>query len=195
MVRFHFPSSCLLTTAPQFYCMQLVGNISLILGPVAQYHENSRYYSAIKPAPNPAVDNALPHITIQCPVYKESLRKTIAPSVLWVKKAMQTYAHQGGTSAIFICDDRMQVVSEEERKERMAFYAEHDIGWVARPGNNEDGFVRPGKFKKASNMNYGLALSLKLERHLSALEAAAVAEDDNECLEEWALRLAVQEMY
>lgn len=42
-------------------------------GPVAQYHENSMYYSAVKPDPNPEVDNNLPHITIQLPVYKESL--------------------------------------------------------------------------------------------------------------------------
>ena len=42
-------------------------------GPVAQYHENSMYYSAVKPKPNPEVDNNLPHITIQLPVYKESL--------------------------------------------------------------------------------------------------------------------------
>ncbi|KAJ7082932.1 glycosyl transferase family group 2-domain-containing protein [Mycena belliarum] len=178
-----------------FFCLQLVGNISLILGPVAQYHENSAFYSAVRPAPNPAVDNALPHITIQCPVYKESLRETIAPSVLSVKKAMQTYARQGGTSAIFMCEDGMQLISEEDRQERMAFYANHNIGWVARPGHNKDGFVRKGKFKKASNMNYGLALSLKLEKHLAALEAAGVTEDDGECLEDKAMHLAVEEMY
>jgi hypothetical protein len=40
---------------------------------VNQYHENSMYYSAIKPEPNPEIDNNLPHITIQLPVYKESL--------------------------------------------------------------------------------------------------------------------------
>jgi hypothetical protein len=79
-----------------------------------------------------------------------------APSVLSVKKAMQTYARQGGTSAIFICDDGMQLISEEDRQERMAFYANHNIGWTARPGHNKDGFFRKGKFKKASNMNYGL---------------------------------------
>ena len=45
----------------------------LSLGPVAQYHENSMYYSAIKPEANTEVDNNLPHITIQLPVYKESL--------------------------------------------------------------------------------------------------------------------------
>ncbi|KAJ6477602.1 glycosyl transferase family group 2-domain-containing protein [Mycena sanguinolenta] len=178
-----------------FFCLQLVGNLSLVLGPVAQYHENSAFYSAVKPAPNPAVDNNLPHITIQCPVYKESLHEVIAPSVLSVKKAMQTYARQGGTSAIFICDDGMQLISEADRKERMAFYANHNIGWTARPGHNKDGFFRKGKFKKASNMNYGLAVSLKLEKHLAALEAAGVTEDDGECLEDKAMHMAVEEMY
>ncbi|KAJ6492434.1 glycosyl transferase family group 2-domain-containing protein [Mycena vitilis] len=177
-----------------FFCLQLVGNISLIIGPVAQYHENSAFYSAVKPAPNPAVDNNLPHITIQCPVYKEGLHEVIAPSVLSVKKAMQTYARQGGTSAIFICDDGMQLISEEDRRERMAFYANHNIGWTARPGHNKDGFFRKGKFKKASNMNYGLALSLKLEKHLAALEAAGVSEED-ECLEDQAMHLAVEETF
>lgn len=42
-------------------------------GPIAHYYENSRYYSAIPPKPNKAVDAALPHLTIQMPVYKEGL--------------------------------------------------------------------------------------------------------------------------
>jgi len=49
----------------------------LSIGPVAQYHENSRYYSAIKPAPNAEVDSQLPHVTIELPVYKESLEETM----------------------------------------------------------------------------------------------------------------------
>ncbi|KAF7327342.1 hypothetical protein MKEN_00311800 [Mycena kentingensis (nom. inval.)] len=178
-----------------FFCLQLVGNLSLILGPVAQYHENSAFYSAIKPAPNPAVDNNLPHITIQCPVYKESLQETIAPSMLSIKTAMQTYARQGGTSSIFVCDDGMQLISEELRKERMEFYANHNIGWVARPAHNKDGFLRKGKFKKASNMNYGLALSLRLEKHLAALEAAGENDTEHESLEDRAMHLAVEEIY
>jgi hypothetical protein len=32
--------------------------------------------------------------------------------------------------------------------------------------HGQDGFLRKGKFKKASNMNYGLALSLKVEEKL-----------------------------
>lgn len=44
---------------------------------MAQYHQNSKYYSAVKPAPNPLVDANLPHITIEMPVYKESLTETM----------------------------------------------------------------------------------------------------------------------
>lgn len=86
---------------------------------------------------------------------------------------MQTYSRQGGTSSIFINDDGMQVISPGDRDARMAFYAQHSIGWVARPKHDDspDGFKRAGRFKKASNMNYGLALSLKLEKHLAALQA------------------------
>lgn len=63
----------LMSAAHQFLCSCSVRS----LGPVAQYHENSMYYSAIKPEPNPEIDNNLPHITIQLPVYKESLDHTM----------------------------------------------------------------------------------------------------------------------
>ncbi|KAG5644401.1 hypothetical protein DXG03_008568 [Asterophora parasitica] len=180
-----------------FFCLQLVGNLSLIFGPVAQYHENSQYYSAVRPEPNPEIDNNLPHITIQLPVYKESLELTIGPSIFSIKKAMQTYARQGGTSAIFICDDGLQLISEEDRKERLAFYANHNIGWIARPGHSSkpDGFKRAGKFKKASNMNYGLALSLKLEKFLAQMIADGVEEDPHDCLEDKAMRMAQEEIF
>ncbi|KAI1784588.1 glycosyl transferase family group 2-domain-containing protein [Ganoderma leucocontextum] len=194
----------LLATAPfllcvsLFFSLQIVTNVSYILGPVAQYHENSKYYSAVKPAPNKLVDTNLPHITIQMPVYKESLTETIAPSVYFLKKAMQTYARQGGTSSIFINEDGMQLLPEEERQARIAFYADHNIGWVARPPHSSapDEYKRAGRFKKASNMNYGLALSLKLERHLLELEAQELAgtlEPSDEALEDRALKLAVEE--
>ena len=90
---------------------------------------------------------------------------------------MQTYARQGGTSSIFVHDDGMQLISEEDRLTRIAFYSDNNIGWVARPPHSSeaDGYKRAGRFKKASNMNYGLALSLKLEKHMAALVAAASA--------------------
>ena len=78
---------------------------------------------------------------------------------------MQTYARQGGTSTIFIHDDGLQLLNKEEREKRITFYADHNIGWVARPphSNVSDadgyGYKRAGRFKKASNMNYGLQVS------------------------------------
>ena len=110
---------------------------------------------------------------------------------------MQTYARQGGTSNIFVNDDglrvilpttltsatspqlyRIQTLPDHERDARLAFYDANGIGWVARPADGEpsasgDGttFVRAGRFKKASNMNYALALSRKVERHLNEMIA------------------------
>ena len=81
-----------------------------------------------------------------------------APSIHSLKKAMQTYARQGGTSAILIHDDGLQTLKKEEQEKRIRFYEDHNLGWVARPphSNDPDGFKRAGRFKKASNLNYGL---------------------------------------
>ncbi|KAI0260587.1 glycosyl transferase family group 2-domain-containing protein [Gloeopeniophorella convolvens] len=203
----------LLVTTPFLFCvslffsLQVITNISYVLGPVAQYHENSKYYSAVKPGPNKEVDARLPHISIELPVYKESLEQTISPSVMSLKKAMQTYARQGGTSSIFVHDDGLQLLSDADREERVRFYADNGIGWVARPKHDdtEGGFKRRGRFKKASNMNYGLALSLKMEAIIRRLEMeraekdslsdSADAEDSSEDIEEKALRLAIDEIY
>jgi hypothetical protein len=70
---------------------------------------------------------------------------------------MQTYARQGGSSAIFINDDGLRALPPAERNERIANYAEQNIGWVARPVHSDaiNGFKRAGRFKKGSNMNYG----------------------------------------
>ena len=106
----------------------------------------------------------------------------IQPTVRSIKQAISTYELQGGSANLFINDDGLQLISEEERLARIEFYADHSIGWVARPRHGENGFLRRGKFKKASNMNYGLLLSLKLERHLANLlaEAASRGEEIDE---------------
>jgi hypothetical protein len=90
---------------------------------------------------------------------------------------MQTYARQGGTSAIFVHDDGLQLLDEAEREKRIAFYADHNIGWVARPKHEDspDGFKRAGRFKKASNMNYGLQVSTIPSFNDPLLEHAALA--------------------
>lgn len=154
-----------------FFSLQIMQNLTMIIGPVAHYHTNSKFYSAVPPRPNSTVDRALPHVTIQMPVYKESLEAVLAPSIQSIKKAMKTYARQGGTSAIFINDDGLQLLPPAERDARITYYTNHGIAWVARPphSNEPDGFKRVGRFKKASNMNYALQLSLRLEKHLEIL--------------------------
>ena len=193
----------LLVTVPLSFCvslfftMQIINSISFVIGPCSQYYQNSKYYSAIPPpAPPKGTQEHLPHITIQMPVYKESLEQTIAPSVESLKKAMHTYARQGGTSSIMINDDGLQLLSEEERDARIQFYANHDIGWVARPPHGHEGFIRAGRFKKASNMNYGLSLSLRMEEILCELEVdpdQTPFGDDEVDLAERALSMVVDE--
>lgn len=64
--------------SPVLTAQRLFSNSFLLsIGPVAQYHENSKYYSAITPAVNKDVDSRLPHITVELPVYKESLSETM----------------------------------------------------------------------------------------------------------------------
>ena len=65
------------TPTTQFFTLQIVQNVTMMIGPIAHFYENSKYYSAIRPRPNKEVDNSLPHITIQMPVYKESLEAVL----------------------------------------------------------------------------------------------------------------------
>lgn len=131
-----------------FFAQVIVGCLAQMFGPVRQMQENSKFYSA---RPPPRIQGrALPHITIQCPVYKEGLASVIAPTVKSIKQAISTYELQGGSANMFVNDDGLQIIDEEERKARIEFYADHSIGWVARPKHGEDGFVPKGKFKKVS---------------------------------------------
>jgi hypothetical protein len=54
---------------------------------------------------------------------------------------------------------------------RQKFYKANSIGWCARPPHNKDGFLRKGQFKKASNMNYCLDFSIRVEDKLLSLIA------------------------
>lgn len=164
----------LIATAPPtmwvafFFFQALIGNIFQIFGPISQVQSNTKYYSGLPPKRLPS-GSVLPHVTIQCPVYKEGLQSVIAPTVFSIKAAISTYEMQGGTANIFINDDGLQLLSREEAQARQDFYEEHSIGWVARPRHDPKGehnpvpFVRRGKFKKASNMNYALWVSNRIE--------------------------------
>lgn len=144
-------------------------------------NENSRYYSAM--LPRRLENRQLPHVTIQCPVYKEGLASVIAPTVKSLKQAMSTYELQGGSANMFINDDGLQLISAEERQARIEFYADHSIGWTARPKHGKDDFVRKGKFKKASNMNYGLMISNHVEEKLALVERSEHWHQSDEAVE------------
>ncbi|KAF1941018.1 hypothetical protein EJ02DRAFT_493414 [Clathrospora elynae] len=153
-----------------FFFQALVGNVAQCIGRTSHMKENSKYYSgkAPKRIHRDTFGKAFPHVTVQMPVYKEGLHSVIEPTVRSVKQAISTYELQGGTASIFINDDGMQLLSEEEAQLRQEFYDEHGIGWVARPahdpkGENGPAFHRHGKFKKASNMNYALGISCRVE--------------------------------
>ncbi|SPQ19868.1 bfeb8525-7d1a-4463-a4ed-5f6b06872e9d [Thermothielavioides terrestris] len=151
-----------------FFAQVIVGCLAQIFGPIRQLTVNSKFYSA---RPPPRLRSAvLPHVTVQCPVYKEGLAAVIAPTVKSIKQAMSTYELQGGSANMFINDDGLQLISEEDRRARIEFYADHSIGWVARPKHGENGFKRRGKFKKASNMNFALMISCRVEDKLAAIQ-------------------------
>ncbi|CAG9940467.1 unnamed protein product [Clonostachys rosea f. rosea IK726] len=150
-----------------FFAQVIVGCLAQIFGPIRQLTINSKFYSA-RP-PRRLQSDVLPHVTIQCPVYKEGLQGVIIPTVKSIKQAISTYELQGGSANMFINDDGLQLISEEERRARIDFYADNSIGWVARPKHGENGFQRKGKFKKASNMNFALMVSCNVEEKLQAI--------------------------
>ncbi|CBJ27221.1 conserved unknown protein [Ectocarpus siliculosus] len=135
----------------------LLAQFIYALGPIAHMQENSKYFSS-KPCPRPAV---MPRVTIQMPVYKENLVETILPSIQSVMTAVLHYKKMGGEANLYINDDGLQVISEKERNARVFAYKRHGVSYVARPPAS----IRPrkGLFKKASNLNYGLNVAIRVE--------------------------------
>ena len=154
-----------------FFAQVIIGCLAQIFGPIRQLTVNSKFYSG-RP-PKRLQTDVLPHVTIQCPVYKEGLQGVIIPTVKSIKHAISTYELQGGSANMFVNDDGLQLLSEEDRRARIEFYADNSIGWVARPKHGENGFQRRGKFKKASNMNFALMISCKVEEKLQMINRHA----------------------
>jgi len=154
-----------------FFMIVISGSFFQLFGPLGFLQQNSRYYSAKAPKLSEHAGEELPHITIQMPVYKEGLKGVIVPTITSVIKAVNYYQAHGGSATILVCDDGMQLISEELQEARKVFYDLHNVAWVARPKQNTtpgpDFFLRKGKFKKASNMNYALDFSLRVEEEWS----------------------------
>ncbi|WYZ40512.1 hypothetical protein EsH8_IV_000853 [Colletotrichum jinshuiense] len=170
-----------------FFFLSIAGNVFQIFGPISSVHTNSRNYSGKPPRRLSPHRGQLPHVTIQMPVYKEGLNAVIKPTVLSLKAAISTYEMQGGSANIFVNDDGMQLIDAEDASARREFYEEHSMGWVARPGHNpkpadptEQPFLRKGRFKKASNMNYALMTSNRVEEKLKQLNRGSKWNQDHE---------------
>ncbi|KAK0542272.1 hypothetical protein OC846_006670, partial [Tilletia horrida] len=163
-----------------FFSGIIIHTLCMIIAPINQMSTNSRYFSGQAPV---RMTTQLPHITIQMPVYKEDLEEVIRPTVASLQKAISTYCLQGGSAAIVVSDDGMQLISDEERAVRQEFYDVQNIAWVARPGHNVDGFTRNGRFKKASNLNITLQLSMATDRIMEEMRPK-----DAEALSNWTER-------
>ncbi|ORY80976.1 putative glucans biosynthesis glucosyltransferase H [Protomyces lactucae-debilis] len=164
-----------------FFAYLICCLILQLIGPISQLNINSKYYSGQAPVLKQHHD--LPHITVQCPVYKEDLEQVLAITMQSVGEAIKTYELQGGTASLLVCEDGLQLLSPAEKQRRIAYYKMQGIGWVARPPHGKDGFVRAGKFKKASNLNYTLDVAHRVEAKLEEVNRH----------DEWSDILEVQE--
>ncbi|KAH7126787.1 glycosyl transferase family group 2-domain-containing protein [Dendryphion nanum] len=203
MIRFALVATVpLFASFSLFYFIVIGGSLGQLVGPVSALQENSLYYSGKAPKPARHANYELPHITIQMPVYKEGLKGVIIPTTTSLLAAVKHYEERGGTASIFVNEDGMRCVSPEMQEARKAFYELNNIGWVARPKHNEpkkkksgglftrqkkggenaeeeedtNYFIRAGHFKKASNMNYCLDFSLRVEDELLRLIGAVCEE-------------------
>jgi hypothetical protein len=52
----------------------------------------------------PVFGGELPHVIVQCPVFKEGLEKVITPTVTSLKAVIAMYEASGGTFSIFLSD-------------------------------------------------------------------------------------------
>lgn len=191
-----YPRLALILSEPIFFCLGLFfvivifNNLFQTFGPITSIKQNSRFYSAIKP--NLAQARALgfvpPPITIQMPIYTESLEGVVKPTVASLQAAISYYESRGGTARIFMNDDGMAIRSEEDNALFKEFFANNNIGWVSRPKHNSEDaqgkFVRRGKFKKASNMNFALNISNKVEDELQMLVDERYEKGDNTITED-----------
>lgn len=99
-------------------------------------------------------------MTVQIPVYTEDFDETLFYTFENVRKFVDYYNNnsQNWKTNVLIHEDGLQKVSEEEKNKRIKYYNSFsDCFYIARPVNG-----RAGKFKKASNMNFGLRQILKI---------------------------------
>lgn len=80
---FIIPLMCIASYA----CLCLIGSLFQILGPIRQVTGKSNYFSGVAPK---RTMGELAHVTVQMPVYKESLEEVIMPTIESLKRAITT---------------------------------------------------------------------------------------------------------
>jgi hypothetical protein len=99
-------------------------------------------------------------ITIQIPVYTEDFDETLKATYENVKHFVQYFNDKYGycKANVLINEDGLLKVSPEEKQKRVNYYDKFDeLFYIARPVNG-----RVGRFKKASNMNFGMEYIMKI---------------------------------
>lgn len=99
-------------------------------------------------------------ITIQIPVYTEDFNETLFHTYENIKKFVEYWNENNNDckANVLIHEDGLQKVNETERNKRISYYENfNDSFYIARQVAG-----REGKFKKASNMNFGMRQILKI---------------------------------
>lgn len=83
-----------------FFVIVIFSDIFQAIGPIKTLKTNSRFYSPVRPDLSQAYALGFkpPRITIQLPVYTESLTGVIIPTVTSLKAAISYYESHGGAS-------------------------------------------------------------------------------------------------
>ncbi|KAM3502634.1 hypothetical protein MY10362_004703 [Beauveria mimosiformis] len=178
----------LLACVSIFFFQIVFSDLFQILGPIGGNTTNSRFFSCHKPSLDRAYASGmeLPKVTIQMPVYKEGMESVIIPTIRSLQQAVSFYESHGGSATIFINDDGLRAgLSEAQVRQRQDYYHNNNIGWVARPRHNGDeGYARKGKFKKASNMNFALNFSQRVEARMQEMMDTRVANTGSDLIDE-----------
>lgn len=57
----------------------------------------------------------MPRVTVQMPVYLEGFEFVIKPSIFSLEAAIAAYRAEGGSASIFVNDDGLQLLNDEDR--------------------------------------------------------------------------------
>jgi cellulose synthase/poly-beta-1,6-N-acetylglucosamine synthase-like glycosyltransferase len=129
-----------------------------------------------------------PSVTIQIPIYREPFNAVIRPTLESARRAADRYREKTGARCnVLVSDDGLLSFADNDLEgaladarntppnersnaqaevlARVAYYAECGMAFVARPWPKPGvpGTERPGRFRKASNLNYTLRLADRLE--------------------------------